>query len=333
MNVYDYYIKFSEKEASASGSIAYLNKIIYVAYSEASEENYITLTGKKDLEGIDWLDDAEKTIIEKGFDCGLTTLCVRGAISENYGQNGELKLSEYKLEDGTVVDAQNLAYTIVMSPRWSAQSLPSGFSGILVNSVAEVPSEKPAENIVNVYDPYKEGSSDKKDFDGKALGIMATFLANSSFKNMQFTVFNQYSPVPSTGVIQSLKDVNATFIFNDGINNMLGMFACAGNEIAHPYISELWRYNVRESLRAFLQVQNPTYINDNILIIDDLVDKVCEKFLLNGYFSEYQKTVTPLKDGQLASDIDKFLVNNVKVAYNTAGAIWNININVSEVAL
>jgi hypothetical protein len=333
MNVYDYYIKFSENEASTSPSIAYLNKIIYVAYTEATTENYKTLLSKEDLEGIDWLDATEKAIITKGFDCGLTSLYVRGAINENYGQGEILALSQYKLDDGSVVDAQNLAYTIVISPRWSAQALPSGFSGVLVNSVATIPTVKPGENIVNVYDPYKEGSEDKTDFDGKALGIMATFLAKSSLKNMQFTVFNQYSPVPSTGVIQSLKDVNATFIFNDGINNMLGMFACAGNEIAHPYISELWRYNVRESLRAFLQVQNPTYINDNILIIDDLVDKVCEKFLLNGYFSEYQKTVTPLKDGQLASDIDKFLVNNVKVAYNTAGAIWNININVSEVAL
>jgi hypothetical protein len=327
MNSYEHYIKFTQTQATSTGTIAYLNKMIYAALiandpenEESPQDTFASVNSKDELAAIEWLSALDKQIITKVFEnTNLTSLYVRGFVDTQLSDEARVDLNTF-IDNGVTKEATSLAFTLVLSPTIQ-DDLSGQFKGIIVKTVSEAPFSEGDSQTISVYDPLNEG---------QALGILARFLTATTFTNMQFSVMNEYTGIPNTGLIDTLKENKITFIFNDEINNVLGMAACGSKEMMHPYIGELWKYNVREKLHAFLQTKNPTYINENLHIIEHLIDGVNESFLLEGYFESYKKTVVPLKENQLASDVDLFLVNNVAVEYNSAGAIWNISINVSE---
>lgn len=330
MSAYDYYIRFNTIFASPPQSIAYLRKMIYFAKAIDTEttESFVEVFTKAEIDALTFIDTVEKNYIKKAFDLGLKSLYIRGVVDTDFGTGDILGFNKFINADDEIVNADSLAYTIVMSPLLDTrQEIEDGFSGVVVNSVKAIPTLALQNNEVLFYDFY---DTDITESDCKALGIMGMFLNNDPFLNMQLREIVGYNSVPATNFVLALKEAKITFLLNDGQRSVLGMFSAGLKEITYPYVAELWRFNVRESLRTWLQLFTPTYINDNIYQIEELIDRESEAFVNIGYFESYKNTIAPLRENQSAADIDSFLVNNVSVEYVTSGAIWSINVNVKE---
>lgn len=331
---YEYYIKFTTKGATASESAAYINKIVYIAFigdrsgneNIQTEEQFTIINSVEEVNALTWLGLDEKEIITKAFGYGLQSLYLRGVINEQWGQAGTIALEEFKKEDGNITLIDNLAYTIVLSPYLSKQVKPANFKGVLVNSVGSPPDSKPAELTAEVLDELKESK-----YDGKALSIFSKFLASpGNFTNLQLQAFNNFNAIDPSGLINTLKENGTTFLFNDGANKVLGMFTVGGKAAADPYISELFRFTTRQELKSWIQTFNPIYNDSNLKVIESIIDKIGARFLREEKFQSFKKTIVPLRDEQSPLDIESFLVNNVEIAYNLAGAIWSINIEIFE---
>lgn len=309
---YNFWFRFSELQESSNPSIGYLYNVIYI--SKGTVDSFQTITDKSQIASVIGLDSAEVERIEKYFDFGGKVLYL--AITQDFA------LYDLSLYDGNTVIST--AFTQVVSPEFSQKPL-GEFEGNVCFHTLTIPTLPNPDRVCLFYDPEKMGIG---------LGIFAKFLSNTTFFNQQLAVFSVYelSSVNIVGDAELLKTQKTSFLALDEANNtLLAYWTIGGKAAADSYIYELWKFNVKNELKGFLQVENPTYSDENILKINDTVDSVSESIKLLYSGINFSKAKTPLRDEQVASNIDNHLVDGVFVEYTPAGAIWFIGLKIKEV--
>lgn len=303
--ILDLYFPFTEFVASANPSSAYLYQIIYVAKGTAEEIH--TLLSKEQIQDLTNLDASEVVRLEKAFDRGMAKIYL--AITSDFNNYDLTKFGEENVGQ--------ISFTQIISPEFVKPATLPNDIGVLCFHTESIPVVISDKNVCDVYDPEKQG---------KGLGIFAEVLSKNTFFNNQFGVFNEYIGVHNIGEASSLKTNKTTFLFlNDGTSdNLLGMWAIGGKAPMDIYIEELWKFEVQNALKDFLQIENPNYTDEDILKIEKEVDKVSDS-LFAAYGLIASPSRAPLKENQLASDIDAFTVSGVQVSLEMPSQIYGIS--------